>query len=146
MYIGTLVDDVQKVVDNLRSKYGDFTLAMLYNTGGLTAPANWNLIVSAPWADEKGKYDTTHLIAHALHDGMDSENQIAISRVTVLDTDDPFVRDMTFLYPIAPGSPGVPVAQVTAGDVTEGGGFVLYSRRPESSHRLVPQAPPQTAR
>jgi len=145
VYIGTLVDDVQKIVDTLRSKYGEFTLAMLYNTGGLTAPANWNLIVSAPWADEKGKYDTTHLIAHALHDGMDSENQTAISRVTVLNTDDPFVRDMTFLYPVPAGSGGVPVAQVTAGDVSEGGGFVLYSRRPEPNH-LVPQAPPQTAR
>ena len=144
MYIGTLVDDVQKIVDSLRSKYGEFTLAMLYNTGGLTAPSNWNLIVSASWANEMGKYDTTHLIAHALHDGIDSENQIAISRVTVLSTDDSFVRDMTFLYPVAPGKAGVPVAQVTAGDVTEGGGFVLYSRRSES-RQLVPQTPPQAA-
>ncbi len=145
MYIGTLVDDVQKIVDSLRSKYGEFMLAMLYNTGGLTAPSNWNLIVSASWADEKGKYDTTHLIAHALHDGMDSESQIAISRVTVLNTDDPFVRDLTFLYPVPPGSAGVPIAQVTAGDVSEGGGFVLYSRRRESN-QLVPQVPSQTAR
>lgn len=144
MYIGTLVDNVQKIVDGLRSKYGEFTLAMLYNTGGLTAPSNWNLIVSAPWADEKGKYETTHLIAHALHDAMDSENQIAISRVTVLNADDSFVRDITFLYPVAPGNAGVPIAQVTAGDVTEGGGFVLYSRRPES-RQLVPQTPPQAA-
>ncbi len=143
MYIGTLVDDVQKVVDSLRSKYGDFTLAMLYNSGGLIAPSSWNLILSAPWADEMGKFEATHLVAQALHDGMDAENQIAISRVTVLRTDDPFVRDMTFLYPLAPGSTGVPVAQVTAGDVTEGGGFVLYSRRAD---QLVPQTPPKTVR
>ncbi len=143
MYIGTLVDDVQKVVDSLRSKYGDFTLAMLYNSGGLIAPSSWNLILSAPWADEMGKFEATHLVAQALHDGMDAENQVAISRVTVLRTDDPFVRDMTFLYPLAPGSTGVPVAQVTAGDVTEGGGFVLYSRRAD---QLVPQTPPKTVR
>ncbi len=145
MYIGTLVDDVQKVVDNLRSKYGDFTLAMLYNSGGLIAPSSWNLIVSAPWADEMGRFEATHLIARVLHDEMDSENQIAISRVTVLRTDDPFVRDMNFLYPVAPGSAGVPVPQVTAGDITEGGGFVLYSRRVQPE-QLVPQTPPKTAR
>ena len=143
MHISTLVDDVQKVVDSLRSKYGDFTLAMLYNSGGLIAPSSWNLILSAPWADEMGKFEATHLVAQALHDGMDAENQVAISRVTVLRTDDPFVRDMTFLYPLAPGSTGVPVAQVTAGDVTEGGGFVLYSRRAD---QLVPQTPPKTVR
>jgi hypothetical protein len=129
VYIGTLVDDVQKVVEDLRAKYGEFSLAMLYNSGPLTAPSSWNLIVAAPWTDEMGKFDTTHLIAQALHDGMDSENQIAISRVTVLKTNDPFVRDMTFLYPVPSGSLGVPVPQVTAGDIIEGSGFVLYARR-----------------
>src|SRR5260370_194055 len=81
-------------------------------SAGVTGRWNWKLRVSAGWAEEKGKYDTTHLIAHALHDGMDSESQIAISRVTVLNTDDPFVRDLTFLYPVPPGSAGVPIAQV----------------------------------
>ncbi len=143
MYIGTLVDSIRKVVDDLRSHHGDFALAMLYNTGGLNSTSSWNLIVSAAWTDEIGKFDATHLIAQALHDGLDSEHQIAISRVTVLKTDDPFVRDMNFLYPVSAGSKGVPVALVTAGDVSEGGGFVLYSRIPEA---LVAETPRQTAR
>ena len=128
MYIGTLVDSVHKVVDNLRSHHGEFTLAMLYNSGGLNSTSSWNLIVSSFWTDETGKVDATHLIAQALHDGLDSEHQIAISRATVLRTDDPFVRDMNFLYPVALGSKGVPVALVTAGDISEGGGFVLCSQ------------------
>jgi hypothetical protein len=143
VYIGTLVDSVHKVVDTLRSKHGELTLAMLYNSGGLNSTSNWNLIVSGPWADEMGKFDATHLVAQALHDGLDSEHQIAISRVTILRTDDPFSRDMNFLYPVPPGSKGVPVALVTAGDVSEGGGFVLCSRTPET---LIAETPPQTAR
>lgn len=128
MHISTLVDDVQKVVEDLREKHGEFTLAMLYNTGSLTFSINWNLIVPAPWTDEMGKVETTHLIAHALHDGLDPDNQSAISRVTVLKTTDPFVRDMTYLHPVAsPG--GVPVSQVTAGDVEEGSGFIFYSKK-----------------
>lgn len=142
MYIGTLVDSVHKVLDKLRSHHGEFTLAMLYNSGGLNSTSSWNLIVASSWSDEIGKFDATHLIAQALHDGLDSEHQIAISRVTVLRTDDPFVRDMNFLYPVALGSKGVPVALVTAGDISEGGGFVLCSLVPES---LVAGTPPQTA-
>ena len=142
MYIGTLVDSVHKVVNDLRARHGEFALAMLYNTGGLNSTSSWNLILSSAWTDEIGKFDATHLIAQALHDGLDSEHQIVVSRVTVLKTDDPFVRDMNFLYPVAPDSKGVPVALVTAGDISEGGGFVLYSRVPEA---LVMGTPPQTA-
>jgi len=134
MHIGTLVDDVQKVVEGLREKHGEFILAMLYNTGSLTSSINWNFIVSAPWTDAMGKYETTHLIAHALHDGLDPQNQPAISRVTVLKTSDPFVRDMTYLYPAA-GPGGIPIGRVTAGDVDEGSGFIFYSKKDSSDSR-----------
>jgi|SRR6267378_1932970 len=131
MHISTLVDDVQKVVEELRKNHGEFTLAMLYNPNSLTASSSWNLILSAPWTDAMGKVETTHLIAYALHDGMDPDNEPAISRVTVLKTTDPFVRDMTFLYPVAsPG--GVPISQVIAGDISEGSAFVFYSKKNSS--------------
>ena len=47
MYIFTLVGDVYKVVEKLRVQFGDFKLAMLYNSA-LDVPSNWNLIVSSP--------------------------------------------------------------------------------------------------
>jgi hypothetical protein len=143
MHISTLADDVLKVVDSLRENHGEFALAMLYNRSSLTSPNNWNLIVSAPWTDAMGKYDTTHLIAHTLHDALDPENQPAISRVTVLSASDPFVRDMTYLYPVAsPG--GVPVGRVTAGDVDEGSGFIFYSKKdsPNSKQSVSPAVDP----
>ncbi len=131
MHISTLVDDVQKVVEGLREKRGEFTLAMLYNKSSLTSSIGWNLIVAASWTDAMGQADTTHLIARALHDGLDPGNWPAISRVTVLKTNDPFVRDMTYLYPVAsPG--GVPVGRVTAGDVDEGSGFIFYCKKDSS--------------
>jgi len=39
---------------------------------------------------------------------------------------DPFVRDMTKLYPITEGP--IPVGQVTTGEITEGSGFVFHSQ------------------
>ncbi len=126
MYIFTLVTDVQKVLESLREQRGEFTLAMLYNTS-LEADSSWNLIVSAPWTDQMGVAEATHLIAHSLNQGLGLENQRAISRVTVLRTSDPFVGDMTKLYPVGPGA-RMPISQITAGEVTEGSGFLLYSR------------------
>ncbi len=127
MYIFTLVSDVEKVVESLRARYGDFTLAMLYNNA-LEANSSWNLIVSAPWTDKMGVGEATRVIAHALSEGLEMQDKPAISRVTVLKTSDPFVRDMTNLYTARSGA-RIPIAQVTAGQVTEGSGFILYSQK-----------------
>jgi hypothetical protein len=128
MYIFTLVGDVRKVLDRLRAERGDFTLAMLYNST-LEADSSWNLIVSGPWTDKLGTAEATRVIAQALHEGLGLENRPAISRVTVLKLSDPFVKDMTTLYPVVGAGEGVPVSQVLTGEVREGSGFVFYSQR-----------------
>ena len=130
MHSNTLVEDVQKVLDNLSAEHGEFVLAMLYNSDSLSASYSWHLIVSAPWTDKMGMVETTHLIAHALHDGMNFENRQAISRIRVLKTSDPFVQEITFLYPAVTPGAGVPVGQVRAGDISEGSGFIFYSKKP----------------
>jgi hypothetical protein len=86
-----------------------------------------------------GQAETIHLIAHVLHDELNPDSWPAISRVTVLKTSDPFVRDMTYLFPVvSPG--GVPISRVTAGDVEEGSGFIFYSKK-ESSESNEPVSP-----
>jgi hypothetical protein len=127
MYIFTLVTDVEKVVESLRAKHGEFALAILYNDA-LEASSGWNLIVAAPWTDRMGVAEATRIIAHALNQGLGLENQRAISRITVLKTSDPFVRDMIGLYPVTPGA-RMPIRQLTAGQVNEGSGFILYSQK-----------------
>jgi len=101
---------------------------MLYNNS-LESLSNWNLIVSALWTDQMGVAETIRLIANALNEGLGLENKVAISRISVLRTSDPFVRDMTNLYPVAGPGGGVPISQLAAGEVTEGSGFVFYSQR-----------------
>jgi hypothetical protein len=125
MYIFTLVGDVEKVVERLRAEHGEFTLAMLYNSS-LEAELGWNLIVSAPWLDQMTVAAGTRLIANALNQHLNLENQDSVSRVAVLKTSEPFVRDMTNLYPVSPGS-RVPINQLTAGELS-GSGFILYSQ------------------
>ena len=127
MYIFTLVTDVRKVIEKLRASYGDFNLAMLYNSA-LGMSSNWNLIVSSDWTERLGVAEATKIIARELHQTLGLENKLAISRVTVLKTGDPFVRDITRLYPVA-SQEGVPLSQVTADGVTDGAGFLFYSQK-----------------
>lgn len=128
MPVFTLVSDVRKVIEELRGTYGPYKLAMLYNSAALDVPTNWNLIVSADWTDSLGTAEATRRIAHELHITLGLENRIAVSRVTVLKTSDPFVRDMTNLYHVSGHQRGLPLSQVIAGGVTEGAGFVFYSQ------------------
>ena len=128
MPVFTLVSDVRKVVETLRARYGEYKLAMLYNSAALDVPTNWNLIVSSDWADKLGIAEATRRIGYELHLSLELENRAAVSRVTVLRTNDPFVRDMTHLYPVSGNQTGLPISNVVAGEITEGAGFVFYSQ------------------
>ncbi|MGB7728728.1 MAG: hypothetical protein WBL50_11895 [Candidatus Acidiferrum sp.] len=127
MHIDALVANVQKVVERLRVLHGDFKFAMFYNET-LDAPSNWNLIVSSDWTDQIGTVEATKVIARELHQDLSIENRPAISRVTVLGTTDPFVRDMTRLYPTQSRQGAFPLSQLSAGGVTDGAGFIFYSQ------------------
>ena len=135
MHISTLVADIQKVLLMLRAEHGEFRLAVLYNSE-VGAQTNWNLIVSSEWADTLGIPQATRVIARQLHEGLSYENKSALSRVTVLNTDDPFVEDMMNLYPEIGDNTGVPFKQIVAGGVNEGGAFVFYLR-PRSKSEIA---------
>lgn len=127
MYSSTLVGEVRRVVEAVKATYGEFKLAMLYNSH-LDARTNWNLIVAADWADERGVAEATRIIAEELHKQVGPENRSAVSRITVLRTSDPFVMDMARLHPYASSGGGVWLTQVAAGDVTEGAGYIYYAQ------------------
>jgi len=129
MPVNTLVSDVRKVVETLRDRYGEYKLAMLYNSATLDVQTNWNLIVSSDWTDSLGIAEATQQFARELHLKLGLENRTAVSRITVLKTNDPFVRDMTHLYPVSSYQRELPLGQVVAGGITEGAGFVYYSQR-----------------
>lgn len=130
MYNFTLVGEAYKSIERLRLQRGEYKLAMLHNSQ-LDLSSNWNLIISADWTDRLGTAEATRVIVDALYENVHVENRGALSRVTVLRTTDPFVRDMTQfvsqLYPVLPRQGGVPVSQVTA-DGVAGAGYVFYSQ------------------
>jgi hypothetical protein len=127
MHIVALVDEISKLIEQLRTRHGDFKLAMLYNRS-LEMPTSWNLIIAADWTDNVGIGPATHLIAKELHERLVEEVRSAISRISVLSTNDRFVREMTSLHPVLNSKRAVPVSPVIADGITEGVGFLFYSQ------------------
>jgi len=125
VYLFTLVDNIRTMIEGLRRERGDYKLVMLYNQA-LDASSSWNLIISSDWTDELGIGEATKFLAEKLFEYLGPDERAGLSRITVLETKDPFVTDMTRLYQV--NGNGVPLQQVTAGGVTEGAGYVFYSR------------------
>jgi len=100
---------------------------MLYSRSE-EADYSWNLIVAAPWIDDTDKFETTHVIATALNEGLDLENKHSISRITTLATTDPFVREATFYAGLVVPPRSLPIRNLTFDGVPVGSGWVLYSR------------------
>jgi hypothetical protein len=125
----TLVDEVRRILEELRVERGDFSLAMLFSSfeGG---DAGWNLIVSAPWTDGMKTADATRLVAETLQKELSEENKRLISRVTVLRTDDGFVQALNRSFELS--SPGslVRIENSSFFGITVPRGFLYYSHSP----------------
>lgn len=129
MASATLVEDVARIVKELRKQRGEFRLAMLYSNyeGG---NGDWNFIVSAPWAEKLGTADSIRLIADALRGGLPEEDSTKISRITVLDPADPFVSEITSLVKVEGISSPKYISNLVFGGVHVPRGIVFCSQKP----------------
>jgi hypothetical protein len=123
----TTPGDIQKVVEALRARRGEFRLAMLHSEDGVAA-TGWNVIVAAPWSDALGRAEATAVVVRALNEGLGLENKHAISRVTVLPTTDRFVRAMNRMFPIVSPGSGQWVQNTSADGIPIGAGYIFYSQ------------------
>lgn len=125
--VETFRPDLQRVLQRLTAEQGGLSLAMLYKRSDVSENA-WNFIVAAPWTDRLGRAQATGVVARTLGDELGLENKQMISRVTILPTKDPFVREITSLYQVA--SPGAEqwVTNISAAGIPIGMGYIFYSR------------------
>ncbi len=127
VYIDTLRPDVQRAVQKLLTDHGRPVLAMLYRQNDETG---WNFIVSASWTDRMGRAASIGVVTRALSEQLGFESKQLISRVTVLPTNDPFVREITSIYQVA--SPGAEqfITNTSAAGIPIGIGYILFSQAP----------------
>jgi len=78
--------DIERVMS---SKKGDFSLFALFFRED--APDKWDLVVSAPWieSDKKRALDS---IAKQLQSNLEPEELLSLSKIVLVDQDDPALR------------------------------------------------------
>jgi hypothetical protein len=92
-----LVDDLKGLYKALDQKFGPVVLAMLlFPDPGLEDL--WNLIVSAESLDALGRAEAISAVVDLMSKNLKQETRRRIIRVTVLKTDDPFVKAMNSSY------------------------------------------------
>jgi hypothetical protein len=118
--------ELQRVVQRLIVERGELVLAMFYKDDA--SEPGWNLIVSGPWTDRLGRAEAIGVVVQTLSEELSPENKQIISRVTVLATKDPFVREITSVYQVA--SPGAElwVTNISAAGIPIGVGYIFRSR------------------
>ncbi|SRR5712692_10419578 len=124
----TLVEEVRAVLDEIRLQKGDFVIAMLYSSS--EEGDNWNVIVSAPWADEMRWGDAVGFLIGELGKSLSKKNIPFISRVTVLDPQDPFVLGITSEFSTRSPGTTINISNSSFGGVRVPRGVLFYSQKP----------------
>jgi hypothetical protein len=86
-----LVSQLRKLAKTLEKEEGPIALFMLLAPDVQTEDS-WNLIVSARGLDEKSRASAIRQLTESLREKVDKQLWRRIVRVTVLRTDDPFVK------------------------------------------------------
>lgn len=93
----TLVEEMRKVIRQLQRKKGSFVLAMLLATSAEpTAP--WNFVLSAEWLDNVSRKQAVNYVMGLLRSHLSRGHWPHILMVSVLRTDDPFVRGLNAAF------------------------------------------------
>ena len=95
-----MIEIAEETISLLVEKLLDIEAAISLEAGALVlfalieredAQGKWDLVVSAAWARERQK-DLLNRIALEVRNNFTSEEILTLSRILILDTDDPFVR------------------------------------------------------
>jgi hypothetical protein len=88
--IGTLVDKLLDIEQRINQESGALVLFALFERDD--APGKWDLVVSAAWAKENQEKDLINRIAIQVRNDLRWEEKVMLSRILILDPQDPFVQ------------------------------------------------------
>ncbi len=98
--ISPLVEKLLNIEARINLEAGSLVLFALIERDD--APGKWDLVVSAAWAKEKQK-DLLNRIALQLRNILSWEEKVILSRILILDPQDPFVRAINNLVNVEHG-------------------------------------------
>ena len=102
--------DKEKMVENIRKSLKDFatgkndySLIMLVPSEPYSLNTKWSLIISAPWLDKKSHRETLSKLHSHLRATVPSSELTNLSRISLMRSDDTFVRAITSEFNVPDG-------------------------------------------
>lgn len=101
VYMKETLAKLKAILHDLEKKHGPILVLALFSR--LDSPERWDLVVAAPWLDSAGA-NSYKLITTKIQNLLSSEEIIQLSRVVILDADDPVVSFLQDNYNVPNGS------------------------------------------
>ncbi len=99
--MNSLRTKLQQIEARLSAEHGPFALFALFLPED--RPRTWDVLVSAPWI-AVDKADGLRIVATEIQNALTPEELMSISRVVILDPDNPFLPDMHALVQVEHGT------------------------------------------
>lgn len=96
-----ILDKLKLLLLELEKEQGPVLIFALFLRGD--SPDRWDLVVSAPWLDS-GDVDSYKIVATKVQNRLKAEEIVQLSRVVVLDVDDPAVAFLQDSYNVPNGT------------------------------------------
>lgn len=96
-----ILDKLKSILIELEREQGRVLVFALFLRGD--SPARWDLVIAAPWLDS-GNVESYNIVATKVQDLLSSDEIIQLSRVVVLDADDPVVSFLQDSYTVPNGT------------------------------------------
>lgn len=87
-----LIKKLTEVEKDIAREKGGFTLFGLFHREGALSD-KWDLVAAAPWFGEN-TYEETKYIVSKMKPKLTTEEMIMVSRIVLLDPNEPFVKEM----------------------------------------------------
>jgi hypothetical protein len=96
-----ILDKLKSILLDLEKEQGRVLVFALFLRGD--SPARWDLVVVAPWLDS-GNVKSYNIVATKVQNLLSADEIIQLSRVVILDPDDPVVSFLQDSYTVPNGT------------------------------------------
>lgn len=95
-----MVEKLRPVIKQFVDEKGDFSLLMLIPTEPGLIDSKFTLLISAPWLDKENPKGAIELIAGSLRKYFTIEELIFITRITIINSADNFVKAINSAFSV----------------------------------------------
>ena len=126
-----MVEKLRAIIKEFIAKNGEFSLVMLIPSEPNVIDSKVTLLISAQWLDKKNPKQATDLIVKSLRKNLDDRELPYITRVTIVNSSDNFVKAINAAFSVTEGK--VDIANCNVFGIQIDKAIILESHRVKNS-------------